>query len=145
MVGPSTGSGSSRAESRDDRHSQLAASIVALVAAISLWLSAGTVAVISGDTHRIAALPSIRVLLVLALAAVVAAKIAKFRLEESWPLLATLLIWLPFIPGNIPPPFLIWQGPTEAFVWGIAIAGLIAIRLRKLPGLLADPARAPFM
>jgi len=63
MVGPSTGSGSSRAESRDDRRSQVAASVVALLTAISLWLSAGTVAVISGDTHRIAALPSTWILI----------------------------------------------------------------------------------
>ena len=145
MVGPSTGSGSSRAESRDDRRSQVAASVVALLTAISLWLSAGTVAVISGDTHRIAALPSIRVLLGLALAAVVAAKIARLRLAESWPLLGTLLIWLPFLPGTLPPSFLIWQGPTEAFVWSITIAGVIAVRLRKVPTLLADPDRAPWI
>ena len=54
MAGPSTGSGSSLAESGDERRWQIAASIVALLAAISGWLSAGTVAVISGDTIGIA-------------------------------------------------------------------------------------------
>ena len=128
-----------------NRRSQVGASIVALLAAISLWLSAGTVAVISGDTHRIAALPSVWILLGLAIAAVVVATMARLRLEESWPLLGTLLVWLPFLPGNLPPPFLIWQGPAEAFVWAIAIAGVIAVRLRKAPSLLANPDRAPWI
>jgi hypothetical protein len=131
--------------SRDDRRSQIAASIVALLAATSLWLSAGTVAVISGDTHRIAALPSIWILPGLAIAAVVAATMARLRIEEAWPLLGTLLIWLPYLPGKVPPPFLIWQGPTEAFVWSIAIAGVVAVRLRKAPSLLANPDRAPWI
>jgi hypothetical protein len=145
MVGPSTSSGSSRAESRDDRQSQIAASGAALLTSVSLWLSAGTVAVISGDTHRIAALPSIRILLLLAMAAVVAAKVARLRVEESWPLLGTLLIWLPFLPGKLPSSLLIWQGPTEAFVWSIAIAGVIAARLRRVPSLLVNPDRAPWI
>ena len=127
------------------RRSQVAASIVAVLTAISVWLSAGTVAVISGDTHRIAALPSIWLLLVLAVAAVIAAKIARLRLEESWPLLATVLIWLPYFPASVPPSFLIWQGPTEAFVWSIAIAGVVAVRLRKVPSLLVSPAHAPWI
>jgi len=145
MAGPSTSSGSSRAESRDDRQSQIAASIVALLTSISLWLSAGTVAVISGDTHRIAALPSIWILLGLAAVAVAAVKIAKLRLDESWPLLVTLLLWLPFLPGQLPGAFLIWQGPTEAFVWSIAIAGVIAVRLRRVPSFFANPDRAPWI
>ena len=127
------------------RRSQVAASIVALLTATSLWLSAGTVAVISGDTHRIAALPPIWILPALAIAAAVAAKIARIRLEESWPLLVTFLIWLPYAPGSVPPSFLIWQGPTEVFVWSIAIAGVVAIRLRKVPSLLVSPAHAPWI
>ena len=96
---------------------------MALLTAVSLWLSAGTVAVIGGDTHRVAALPSVWIL--------AGARdrggrrrgdAAKLRLEESWPLAITLLLWLPFLPGRLPPAFLIWQGPIEAFVWPIAIA-----------------------
>ncbi len=118
---------------------------MALLASVSLWLSAGTVAVISGDTQRVAALPSIWLLLGLAIAAVVVAAITRLRLEESWPLLGTLLLWLPFLPGNLPSAFLIWQGPTEAFVWSIAIGGLIAVRVRRVPSFLASPRRAPWI
>ena len=127
------------------RRSQVAASIVAVLTALSVWLSAGTVAVISGDTHRIAALPSIWLLPVLAVAAVVAAKVAKLRLEESFPFLVALLIWLPYFPGSVPPSFLIWQGPTKAFVWSIAIAGVLSVRLRKVPSFLVSPAHAPWI
>lgn len=126
MAGPSTG-------------------VMALLTAISLWLSAGTVAVISGDTHRIAALPSIWILLGLATTAVVIAAIARLRPEESWPLLGTLLLWLPFLPGHLPSAFLIWQGPTEAFVWAIAIGGVIAVRVRRVPLVVANPDRAPWI
>ena len=145
MADPSTSSGSSGATSRDDRRSRIAASIVALLAAASLWLSAGTVAVISGDTHRVAALPSILVLLGLAVLAVVAAQSAKLRVEESWPLLVTLLVWLPFLPGAVPAGFLIWQGPAEGFVWVIAAAGLLAIRGSRVPAAVANPDRAPWI
>src|SRR5262245_5783285 len=127
------------------RRSQVAASIVALLTSISLWLSAGTVAVVSGDTHRIAALPSIWILLGFATVAVVAARTAKFRLGESWPLLATLLIWLPFLPGRVPAAFLIWQGPAEGFVWLIATAGVIASRPPGIPAAFERPDRAPWI
>ena len=126
MAGPSTG-------------------VVALLTSISLWLSAGTVAVTSGDTHRIAALPSIWILLGLAAALIGVAAVARLRLEESWPLLGTLLLWLPFLPGNLPPAFLIWQGPIEAFVWSIAVGGVIAVRVRRVPSFLASPAHAPWI
>jgi hypothetical protein len=128
-----------------DRRSRIAASFLALLTAVSIWLSAGTVAVVSGDTHRIAALPSIWILIGLAIAVLVAAMIARLRLEESWPLLLTLLLWLPFLPGEIPASFLIWQGPAEALVWLMAIAGVMAGRLRKAPAILENPDRAPWI
>ena len=128
-----------------DRRSRFAASVLALQAAISLWLSLGTVAVISGDTHRIAALPSIWILIGLAAVSVAAAWIARLCVEEAWPFLVTLLIWLPFLPGHLPAAFLMWQGPTEAFVWLLAIAGVIASRWRKAPSLLASPDHAPWI
>ena len=125
--------------------SRLAASVVALLAAVSLWLSAGTIAVLGGDTHRIAALPSIWMLIALAVAAIAIATVAKLQLDESWPLLVTLMLWLPFTPGAIPPAFLIWQGPIEGFVWLIAIAGVLASRPPKLLPAVVDPRRAPWI
>lgn len=117
--------------------------ILALLAAVSIWLSAGTLAVTGGDTQRIAALPSIWILGGLALAALAAARVVKLRHADAWPLAISLLLWLPFLPGPIPAAFLLWQGPIEAIVWVIVGAGLIAVRLPPVPRALSDPAVAP--
>lgn len=117
--------------------------ILALLTAISLWLSAGTLAVTGGDTGRIAALPSIWILGALALAAAALARVAKLRSAEAWPLAISLLLWLPFLPGPIPAAFLLWQGPIEAIVWLVVVAGLVAVRRPAMPRLFSDPAIAP--
>ena len=124
--------------------SRLAALFVSLLAAISLWLSGGIIAVTGGDTHRVAALPSIWILIALGAAAVALAHAAKLQLEESSPLLLTLVLWLPFVPGAVPPAFLIWQGPVEAIVWLIAVGGVIASRPPQVLPAFANPDRAPW-
>lgn len=124
--------------------SRLAASIVSLLAAVSLWLSAGTVAVVGGDTTRIAALPSTWILIALGIAAVMLSQAAKLQLDEAWPLLVTLVLWLPFVPGTVPPAFLIWQGATEGLIWLIAIAGVVAARPPTVLPMFVNPDRAPW-
>ena len=108
--------------------SKISSVILALLTALSIWLSAGTLAVTGGDTQRIAALPSLWILGALAVVAIVAARVTKLRLDESWPLAISLLLCLPFLPGPIPSAFLLWQGPIEGIVWLFVIAGLIAVR-----------------
>lgn len=117
--------------------------ILALLAAVSTWLSAGTLAVTGGDTPRIAALPSIWILGALAIVALAAARVARLRNADAWPLAISLLLWLPFLPGPIPAAFLLWQGPIEVIVWVIVVAGLIAVRPPAVPKALTDPAIAP--
>ena len=117
--------------------------ILALLTAVSLWLSAGTLAVIGGDTTRIAALPSIWILVGLVVAAVAVARVFRLRAAGTWPLAISLLLWLPFFPGSIPAAFLIWQGPIEAIVWLVVAAGLIAVKRPSIPRLLTGPATAP--
>jgi hypothetical protein len=102
-----------------------ASSFLAALAGASAWLSAGTLAVVSGDAHRVAALPPLSLLVLAMVVAVGAANLARLRLVDAWPLLISLLIWLPFIPGNIPNAFLLWQGPIEGIVWLVVAAGLI--------------------
>ncbi len=131
---PSTGSGSALSTvERADRRSRIAASILALLTAVSVWLSLGTVALTSGDTVRIAALPSLSILALLIVAVVAAATVAKLRLEHAWPLLIGFLVWLPYLPGRIANPFLVWQGPLEWFVWLAVAAGLVAARPFAMP------------
>jgi hypothetical protein len=141
---PSTGSGSALSEvERADRRSHLAASIVALLAAVSAWLSAGLVLI--GDTGRIAALPSISILLALIVAALAAARIARLRLDQAWPLAISLLLWLPYLPLPIPDALLIWEGPIETIVWLVVGIGLIAAGGAKVPSAVMNPRIAPWI
>ncbi len=119
--------------------------ILALLAAISAWLSAGTLAVSGGGTTRIAALPPLWVLVALLVVAAALTFAIRLRLEQAWPLGISLLLWLPFMPGPIPSAFLIWQGPAESLVWAAVVAGLVVARPPTLPQLFADPKRAPWM
>lgn len=129
-----------------DRRSRLAASVLALLTAGSIWLSAGTLALpSSGDTGRIALLPSIWILGVLAAAMIAVAAFAKLRLEQAWPLAISLIVWLPFLPDPIPTAFLIWQGPLEWLIWILVVAGLVAVRHPKAPAVLTRPSHAPFV
>lgn len=128
-----------------DRRSRFAASILALLAAVSIWLSAGIVSAYGGDTIRIAALPSIPILIVLAAALPAAAWLAKLRLSEAWPLAISLVLWLPFLPGRVPAAFLLWDGPIEGIVWATVIVGLIAARRPPIPAIVSNPSIAPWI
>lgn len=127
--------------------SRLAALILALLTAVSIWLSAGTVAVVGGDADRVAALPSFWILGLLAVAAIGACWALTLRLDEAWPLLISLLLWLPFLPFSVPSAFLLWTGPTEGLVWLAVAAGLMAARPVRVPPLpeLAAPVVAAGM
>jgi hypothetical protein len=128
-----------------NRRSRFAALTLALLTAISLWLSIGTLAVTSGDTHRIAALPSIWILIAFAVTAIAAVRTLQAEVEDTWPLALSLLLWLPFLPGPVPAAFLIWQGPVEAVIWIVIAAGLLVTRPITLPQLVRDPDRAPWI
>jgi len=148
-----------------DRRSRIAASTLALIAGASAWLSAGSVGFTGGDADRVAAFPSVSLLVLAMFAAVVAANVLRLRLQEAWPLAISVVLWLPFLPGGIPASFMLWQGPVEAIVWAIVFAGMIyardSVRLRgersavaaeprrqtadRDVALVADPRRAPWV
>ena len=143
-----------------DRRSRSAASILALLTGASAFLSAGSVGFTSGGADRVAALPSLSILVLAVLAAPAAASVLRLRLHEAWPLAISGLLWLPFLPGRIPASFMLWQGAVEAMVWAAVAAGLVyarlpgtaAVRLRgpaawadPEPALMADPRRAPWI
>lgn len=114
------------------------------MAAMSMWLSLGIVAV-TGDSSsvRIIALPPVWLLAGLLLGAIAAARIVRATPSRLWPLLLTLLLWLPYMPGRIPVAFLIWQGPVEIAVW--AMVAVLMARHVALPEALGSPARAPWI
>lgn len=129
-----------------DRRARIAASILALLTAVSIWLSLGTLAVTGGDTSsRIAAFPFSLILGALAVAAVTIALIGWVRIDDAWPLAISVVLWLPFLPGAIPPAFLIWQGPIEGVVWAVAIGGLLVARPSVIPRIFNDARVAPWI
>jgi hypothetical protein len=128
-----------------DRRSRIAASILACLAAVSIWLSLGTLAVISGDRTRLAALPSIWILAALMVVALAAASSARLLVDNVWPLAISLVLWLPFMPGPIPDAFLIFQGPIEAVIWIAVVAGLIVTSAPDIPPVIRDPRVAPWL
>ena len=150
MSDPSASSGSALSPVEwADRRSRTAASILAMLGGASAWLSAGSVGFTSGDADRVAALPSVSLLILAMVAAVVAAYVLRLRSQEAWPLAISALIWLPFLPGRIPAAFMLWQGPLEVIVWGLVIAGFLYARAgagpRNWVAMAVDPHRAPWV
>jgi hypothetical protein len=126
--------------------------LLAALAGAAAWFSAGTVAFTSGGADRVAAFPPLIYLAVAVVLAVIAARLARLRLEHAWPLAMSLLIFLPFVPGPNPHVFMLWQGPIEAIVWGVVITGLIvaarsaeAAQPRRPTTRFSDPERAPWI
>ncbi len=105
--------------------SSLATSSLALIAAASAWVSQGTIAASVAGGPRVAALPlSVPSILIVAAAAasVVAVRRAGASLAPLWLL---TLVWLPWLPGPMPPAWLMWSGPLTVLVWiGIVVAVL---------------------
>lgn len=129
-----------------DRPSRLATSILAAITGAAAWCSAGTVAVTSGGADRVAALPPNPYLLAAMALAIVASLVVRLRLSDAWPLAISVLIFLPYLPGAVPAPFLLWQGPVELVVWTLVVVGLLATTSAPdLRGALIDPARAPWI
>ena len=144
VLAPGFGSKTEQVFSQD-RRSRIAASVLACLAAISIWVSLGIQAITGGDASRIAVFPSLTVLGGLLAAAAVVSWLGKWRVDQVWPLAISLILWLPFLPGPIPNAFLIWQGPIEGVVWAVVAAGLLAASPGIIPRLLGDPAVAPWV
>lgn len=116
----------------------------------SVWISLATVAVTSASTMgRIAALPPLWGLAVLAVAGAATAAATRLSVSQAWPLSLSALLWLPYLPGPVPAVFLVWQGPLEGVVWIGIVAGLSAklplSRWRPAARAVSDPRTAPWL
>ena len=122
--------------------------LVAGAAGASLWVSAGAMAVIQPDTRvRVVALPPLWMLAVAVVIPLIAVRALKPSLVRLSPLLATGLLWLPFMPGAVPPAFLIWHGPIRLGVWVIAAVGVswATVGQRDEWPALTNSSRAPWI
>jgi len=121
---------------------------LATLAAVAAWLTLGLQAVIDDSTRaRVGVLPPWWMLGALALAFVGVTWVRRLAPARLWPLGLTALVCLPWLPGRIPPAFLIWYGPLATVVWLFAVLGLVAPAIDRLwrTPLLTDPKRAPWL
>jgi hypothetical protein len=105
--------------------------VVALAAltGTTAWISMGTLAVTNDRVARLGAVPPVWMLGALVFAFVALALALRLRRAAAWPLLSTLVLWLPSLPVAVTPAFLIWDGPLETMVWMTAFAGVAAASL----------------
>ena len=67
-----------------------------------------------------------------------AAAVMRWPRAVAWALAPVLVLWLPWLPLQIPPAFLIWEGPLETAVWIVAgLGALVAWASRdRVPSLV---------
>jgi hypothetical protein len=111
----------------NDRESKRRTAPAALLAfaGASVWLSYGTLAVIDTSTTRVAALPSLWLLIALIVAGAGFGWMCRPAVSTLWPLTLTALLWLPWLPWPVPAAFLLWSGPAELIVWVGALGGVL--------------------
>lgn len=100
---------------------------LATLAGLSAWLSLGALAVVDRSIGaRVGSLPPWWLLAVFVAAGVGVVAWRGFSTRQLLPLALTILPCLPWLPGGVPPAFLIWYGPPAVLVWVLAIGGVLA-------------------
>ena len=116
----------------------------------TVWLSQGVLGLVDPvRLTRVAALPDWPWLAALAVGGAVLMALARVPARAWSPLVALVLVWLPWLPFRVPAAFLLWEGPLEAVVWCSAIGGVAWLCRRdaaspwRLPAL--RPSQAPWI
>jgi hypothetical protein len=91
--------------------------VAAAAAAVTAWLSQGTVIYSGAGATRIALLPMSAVAIVISTLAGVGTFWAIRSGASAAPLWLLALIALAWIPGPLPPAFVLWTGPMALLVW----------------------------
>ena len=116
---------------------------LALYGALTLWVSLAQHGLTGAlPPVRIVVLPPLWGLGVLVALALLLARASRATPGQWLPLLLTSVVWLPLLPGEIPPAFALWQGPLLALVWLLVLAGLAwpALRAMRWPTAAASGA-----
>src|ERR1700752_2297969 len=121
---------------------------LAVALATAAWVSFGTLAIVDASGIPVGVLPSVWLLLVLALIALPFLVYSERSGQIRSTLALPLLLLLPWLPLRIPSLFLAWTGPIALFVWGsVAMAILFQVvrrRARPWLALYAQPLLAPW-
>lgn len=121
---------------------------LAALGAVAAWLSLGVIASVEPFTGARVGMWApwwaVALLLTSAVGLVLWKRVPAARL---WPLALSVLACLPWLPGPIPPAFLIWNGPVLQLLWTLIALGLAAPLLKRLTrgGWARDPVRAPWI
>ena len=112
------------------RRTQPTILIAAACAGVSAWFSIGSLAVAGPDTTaRFGFLPPVWLLPVLVAGFVGAVWMAKPSVSTALPLVFSLVLVLPWVPGPIPAVFLVWVDRIVPAVWlTVIVAMLVAAR-----------------
>lgn len=94
--------------------------------ALAAWVSQGTIAATAGGAGRAALLPTSVAALGLAAAAATLVFMAVRRGISAGPVALLGLLFLPWLPIQLPAALLLWSGPLALLVW-IAFAGCLLI------------------
>lgn len=121
---------------------------LATLAGLAAWLSLGVLAVVDrASGARVGILPPWWMLAALVGLLALAVVVRKWPTSRLMPLALTILPCLPWLPGRLPPAFLIWYGPPATLVWGLVVLGLVAPTLARVGTWRAvrSPERAPWL
>lgn len=108
----------------------------AAVTTLAAWVSQGTIATASGGAERVALLPTSLTALGIAALAGILVLLAIRRGISAAPVALLSLVFLPWLPIQLPAALLLWSGPLALLVW-IAFAGCLLagseFRIQALP------------
>lgn len=119
---------------------------LAAYGALTLWVSLAQFGLTGAPPPvRVVVLSPLWWLAVLVLGGVALARVSRAAPVQWLPLLLTSVVWLPFIPGSIPPAFAIWQGPLLWVVWLIVAAGVLWPAASQTRGVRTLAAHGPLV
>jgi hypothetical protein len=127
--------------------------LAAACAGAAAWCSLGTLALSDAGARavRVGLAPPFWWLAALVPLAVAVAWGLRLSPDRAKPLFFSALLCLPWLPVRLPPAVLLWAGPFVWLVWAALGAAVLsagaapAATRRGLPGLLVNPARAPWV
>ncbi len=123
---------------------------LAALGGLAAWLTLGVQAVVDPAAQtRVGVLPPWWWLLALETTMIAAVVIRRVPPARLWPVSLTVLTCLPWLPGALPPAFLMWTGPVAVLLWAV-VAVAVAMPVFRAAGdsksaWLRDPRRAPWL
>ncbi len=129
------------------------AALASACAGAAAWASLGTLALSDAGARavRVGLLPPLWWLAVLVAGSVALAWVFRLSSDRAKPLFFSVVLFLPWLPLQMPAAVLIWSGPFVGLVWAAIAAAVLsavgapAVRFQAVRASLSSPARAPWL